>query len=61
VVTALAEVPTGVVADRFGRRVSLVAATVLVAAGSALVALLHGYGAMAEHARRSCAPVAASE
>jgi hypothetical protein len=33
----------------------------LVAAGSALVALLHGYGAMAEHARRSCAPVAASE
>ena len=43
-VTALAEVPTGVVADRFGRKTSLVAGTVLVAVGSALVALLHGYG-----------------
>lgn len=43
-VTAVAEVPTGVVADRFGRTASLAAGAVLVAVGSALVALLHGYG-----------------
>jgi len=42
-VSAVAEVPTGAVADTLGRRFSLILGTVLVAVGTALVAVLTGY------------------
>ncbi|GAA3727895.1 MFS transporter [Plantactinospora mayteni] len=42
-VSALAEVPTGVLADTLGRRFSLVLGTALVAVGTALVAVLGDY------------------
>ncbi len=42
-VSAFAEVPTGAVADVLGRRIGLIIGTVLVAGGSALVAVLPAY------------------
>ncbi|WP_439658236.1 MFS transporter [Lentzea sp. HUAS TT2] len=43
-VTALAEVPAGAVADTVGRKASLALGSVLVAAGTALVTFASGYG-----------------
>ena len=42
-VTALAEVPAGAVADTFGRKTTLALGSVLVAAGAALVTFASGY------------------